>query len=185
MALTPSNMPELGLPAPDFSLPDTSGKLVSLSDFDGKAGLLVAFWCNHCPFVRHINAGFAKFATEYQAKGLAIVAISSNDVATHPDDSPANMRRMAEQSGYVFPYLYDETQNIARAYSAACTPDFFLYDADQRLVYRGCFDGSTPGNDIPVTGSELRAAADALLQGSPIGREQNPSIGCNIKWRAG
>lgn len=176
-------MPELGLPAPGFTLPDTNGKAVSLGDFEGKTGLLVAFWCNHCPYVRHLNAAFASFAAEYQPQGLAVVAISANDVTTHPDDSPDNMRRMAEQSGYVFPYLYDETQETARAYDAACTPDFFLYDADQRLVYRGRFDASTPGNNVPVTGDELRAAADALLAGKPTPGEQNPSIGCNIKWR--
>jgi len=185
MALTSSNMPELGLPAPDFILPDTYGTPVSLSDFDSAAGLLVAFWCNHCPFVRHINAEFANFAAEYQPKGLAVVAISANDVSTHAEDDPVNMRRMAEESGYVFPYLYDETQDIARAFDAACTPDFFLYDADRRLVYRGRFDDATPGNDAPVTGSELRAAADTLLAGLPIESAQNPSIGCNIKWRAG
>jgi peroxiredoxin len=185
MALTPSNMPELGLPAPEFSLPATGGKLVSPDDLAGDAGLLVAFWCNHCPFVRHINEQFASFAAEYQPRGLAIVAISANDVANHPEDSPDNMRRMAEQSGYVFPYLYDETQDVARAYDAACTPDFFLYDAGRRLIYRGRFDAATPGNDIPVTGDELRTAVDALLEGRPVSPEQNPSIGCNIKWRAG
>jgi len=177
-------MPELGLPAPDFTLPDVEGKLISLNDLAGDSGLLVAFWCNHCPFVRHINAEFASFAAEYQAKGLAIVAISANDVSKHPEDSPKNMRLIAEQSGYVFPYLYDETQDVARAYDAACTPDFFLYNADRRLVYRGRFDAATPGNDNPVTGAELRAAADALAEDRPIAREQNPSIGCNIKWRA-
>jgi len=176
-------MPELGLPAPDFDLPDTHGKQVSLSDLGDEPGLLVAFWCNHCPFVKHINEEFASFAAEYQARGLAIVAISANDVATHPGDSPDKMRDMAEQSGYVFPYLYDESQQIARACDAACTPDFFLYNADRRLVYRGRFDASTPGNDVPVSGEELRDAVDALLAGQPIAREQNPSIGCNIKWR--
>ena len=185
MSLTPSNMPELGLPAPEFTLPDTGGKNVALGDLEGDAGLLVAFWSNHCPYVRHINAAFASFAVEYQPKGLAIVAISANDVTTHPEDSPDNMRRIAEQSGFVFPYLYDEKQDVARAYDAACTPDFFLYNADRRLVYRGRFDAATPGNDNTVTGDELRAAVDALLEGRPIAREQNPSIGCNIKWRAG
>jgi peroxiredoxin len=176
-------MPELGFPAHNFTLADMSGKLVSLSDFAGNAALHVAFWCNHCPYVRHINAGFANFAAEYQTRGLAIVAISANDVATHPGDSPDSMRVMAEQSGYVFPYLYDETQDVARAYAAACTPDFFLYDADRRLVYRGSFDAAKPGNDIRVTGDELRAAVDALLAGQPIGGEQSSSIGCSIKWR--
>jgi peroxiredoxin len=183
MALTPSNMPELGISAPDFDLPDTHRNSVMRADFAGQP-LLVAFWCNHCPYVRHINTEFANFAAEYQPKGLGVVAISANDVTTHPDDSPDNMRKMAEQAGYVFPYLYDETQEVAQAYEAACTPDFFLYDADHRLVYRGRFDGSTPGNDVPVTGEELRTAVDALLAGEAILPEQNPSIGCNIKWRA-
>lgn len=175
-------MPELGLPAPDFALPDTNGNLVALGDFAGKP-LLVAFWCNHCPYVKHINSAFASFAAEYQAKGLGIVAISANDVSTHPQDGPDEMHKMAGQSGYVFPYLYDESQAVARAYAAACTPDFFLYDAGHKLVYRGRFDGSTPGNDVPVTGAELRTAVDALLAGEAIAPEQNPSIGCNIKWR--
>jgi peroxiredoxin len=175
-------MPELGLPAPDFALSDTNGRLVSLADFAGQP-LLVAFWCNHCPYVKHINSAFASFAAEYQAKGLSIVAISANDVTTHPQDGPDEMKQMAEQSGYVFPYLYDESQSVAKAYEAACTPDFFLYDASHKLVYRGRFDGSTPGNDVAVTGAELRAATDALLAGEAIAPEQNPSIGCNIKWR--
>lgn len=175
-------MPQLGLAAPDFELPDTTSNPVALRDFEGKP-LLVAFWCNHCPFVKHINQEFASFAAEYQPKGLAIVAISANDVSTHPEDSPDNMRLLAEQSGYVFPYLYDESQSVAQAYEAACTPDFFLYDASHKLVYRGRFDASTPSNDVPVTGNDMRAAVDALLNGEPIAPEQNPSIGCNVKWR--
>ena len=183
MALTPSNMPALGLPAPEFTLPDTQGNHVSLADFAGSP-LLVAFWCNHCPFVKHINSAFADFAAEYQPQGLSIVAISANDVTTHPEDSPEKMGALAKQSGYVFPYLYDESQGVARAYEAACTPDFFLYNDAHQLVYRGRFDGSTPGNDVPVTGAELRAAADTLLAGKAPAAEQNPSIGCNIKWRS-
>lgn len=182
MALTPSSMPDLGLPAPDFSLPDTQGNTVSRKDFAGKP-LLVAFWCNHCPYVLHINNAFTSFAAEYGAKGLSIVAISANDITTHPQDSPDKMKIMAEESGYTFPYLYDASQTVAKAYDAACTPDFFLYDADHKLVYRGRFDASRPGNDIALTGDELRAAADALLAGETVSNEQQPSMGCNIKWR--
>ncbi|MGI9291679.1 MAG: thioredoxin family protein, partial [Gammaproteobacteria bacterium] len=166
MALTPSTMPELGSPAPDFALPDTAGNTVSLNNFADKP-LLVAFWCNHCPYVLHINDAFVAFAREYQAKGLEIVAISANDVENYPQDAPDKMKVMAEQSGYTFPYLYDETQAIARAYAAACTPDFFMYDRNHQLVYCGRFDEARPGNDSAVTGSELRAAADALLADEP------------------
>ena len=183
MALTPSNMPELGLPAPDFRLPDPQGRQVALADFADSPALLVAFWCNHCPFVKHLQHGFAAFAHEYRDRGLAVVAISANDVATHPEDSPARMQAVAEEFGYCFPYLYDESQATARAYAAACTPDFFLYDGQRHLVYRGQFDDSRPSNDVPVTGADLRAAVDALLAGDPVTAEQKPSIGCNIKWR--
>ncbi len=141
--------------------------------------------CNHCPFVKHIRQGLIQFARDYQAKGLAIVAINANDVANHPEDSPAKMAEDAKTFGYPFPYLYDESQATAQAYHAACTPDFFLFDADRKLVYRGQFDGSRPGNNVPVTGNDLRAAADAVLAGQPVSPEQNPSIGCNIKWKAG
>ena len=184
MALTPSTMPELGLPAPAFSLPDTGGRSVQLEDFAAQPALLVAFWCNHCPYVKHIRAGFVEFVREYQPRGLAVVAISANDVTTHPADSPDAMRAEARQHGFGFPYLYDESQDVARAYDAACTPDFFLYDDDRRLVYRGQFDGSRPGNDVAVTGADLRRAVDAVLAGQDVPGEQTPSIGCNIKWKS-
>lgn len=175
----------LGTAAPDFSLPDTENGLVSLSDFAAAPGMLVMFLCNHCPFVKHIREGLARFAAEYQAKGLAVVAISSNDVEAFPDDNLEMMRLEAQEAGYTFPYLYDESQAVAKAYRAACTPDFFLFDAVNVLVYRGQFDSSRPGNDVPVTGADLAAAADALLQGRPVAQEQKPSIGCNIKWKRG
>jgi len=185
MAETPSTMAALGTLAPDFRLPDTNGKLVSLSDFAKAPALLVVFMCNHCPFVKHIHAGLAQFARDYQPRGLAMVGINSNDVASYPDDSPAKMAEEVKASGYTFPYLYDETQTVAKAYHAACTPDFFLYDRDRRLVYRGQFDDSRPSNGRPVTGFDLRAAVDAVLAGRPVPAEQRPSIGCNIKWKAG
>jgi peroxiredoxin len=184
MAETPSTMVRLGTPAPDFRLPDTDGTLVSRDDFKDTASLLVMFICNHCPFVKHIRAGLAQFGRDYQGRGLAIVAISSNDAATYPADNPANMAKEKRAAGYVFPYLYDETQRVAKAYRAACTPDFFLYDRDRRLVYRGQFDDSRPGNGRSVSGTDLRAAVDALLAGQPVPAQQKPSIGCNIKWKA-
>ena len=183
MALTPSTMPKLGIPAPSFALPDTDGNIVSLDDFSETSALLVAFWCNHCPYVQHIREKFVEVAGEYQQKNVGIVAISSNDVTTHPQDGPDAMRADAEEFGYTFPYLYDATQDIARAYEAACTPDFFLYDSGLKLAYRGRFDAATPGNDIAVTGDELSAALDTVLLGKLPGSEQMPSIGCNIKWR--
>ena len=185
MARTPSTMPELGLPAPDFSLPDPSGRIYSLQDFKDAKALLVVFMCNHCPFVIHLREALAAFATEYQAKGLAMVGINANDATSHPDDSPALMAEEIRRAGYTFPYLFDETQQTAMAYQAACTPDFFLYDGDRKLVYRGQFDGSRPGNDVPVSGADLRAAVDALLAGQAIAEQQTPSLGCNIKWRPG
>lgn len=175
----------LGAKAPDFALPDTEGRIVRLSDFDGAPALLVIFLCNHCPYVKHIADTLAKFAKEYQEKGVAIVAINSNDVQSYPDDSPEKMREEVKLRGYTFPYLYDETQEVAKAYRAACTPDFFLFDKDRRLVYRGQFDDSRPGNGIPVTGKDLRAALDALLAGKPVSPDQKPSLGCNIKWKPG
>ena len=183
MALVPSTMPELGIPAPSFSLPDTNGKLVSLDDFAGAPALLVVFWCSHCPYVRHIREAFVSFAQEYQAKQAAIVAISSNDTVSHPQDGPEAMRADVEEFGYTFPYLHDDSQDVARDYQAACTPDFFLYDADRLLAYRGRFDAATPGNDVPVTGNDLRAAMDTVLAGQQPKAEQMPGIGCNIKWR--
>jgi peroxiredoxin len=175
----------LGAGAPEFSLPDTDGRLVTLAQARGPQGLVVAFICNHCPFVQHIREGFAAFGRDYAARGLGLVAINSNDVATHPDDSPAQMKEERSRQGYVFPYLYDETQAVAQAYRAACTPDFFLFDDALRLVYRGQFDDSRPGNGLPVTGADLRAASDAVLAGQPVAGAQKPSIGCNIKWKAG
>lgn len=182
MVKTASTMLPLGTKAPEFSLRNVDGSTVSLSDFEGKGGLLVIFMCNHCPFVVHLREALAAFGSEYQEKGLAVVGISSNDVATHPDDSPEKMVEEAKSAGYAFPYLYDETQAIAKSYRAACTPDFFLFDKDQSLVYRGQFDDSRPDSGIPVTGADLRAACDAVLAGDAVTDEQKPSIGCNIKW---
>jgi peroxiredoxin len=185
MARTPSTMLALGTPAPRFELPDFDGRGHALADFAGSPALLVVFTCEHCPFARHIRAGFASFAREYLPRGLAIVAINSNDLAAYPQDGPDAMREEARSSGYLFPYLLDEDQSVARGYRAACTPDFFLFDADRRLVYRGQFDDSRPGSDRPVTGADLRRAVDAVLAGRPVEAEQFPSVGCNIKWRPG
>lgn len=185
MVKTASTMLPLGTTAPDFSLPNTDGKIVSLKELKVTKGLLVAFICNHCPFVIHIREQFAKFAREYQAKGIAVVAINSNDAAAYPADAPDKMKSEAEAAGYSFPYLFDETQSAAKAYRAACTPDLFLFDGSKRLVYRGQFDDSRPTNGIAVTGSHLRAACDAVLAGRTIEEGQRPSIGCNIKWRPG
>jgi len=185
MALTPSTMLPLGTAAPDFKLPDTTGKLVALADFANAPALLVAFICNHCPYVKHIRRGLADFAREYQAKGVAIVAINSNDVKNYPDDSPAKMAEEVKLAGYSFPYLYDESQKVARAYQAACTPDFFLFDRARKLVYRGQMDDSRPSSGTPVTGADLRAALDAVLASKPVAAHQVPSMGCNIKWKPG
>jgi peroxiredoxin len=176
----------LGTTAPNFSLTNAvDGRAVSLKDFADKKGLLVIFMCNHCPFVIHLRSDLAKFAKEYQAKGLGVVGISSNDVKDYPQDGPGKMKDEAQAAGYTFPYLFDETQDVAKAYSAACTPDFFLFDQDQKLVYRGQFDDSRPQSGIPITGKDLRAACDAVLSGKKVAEIQKPSIGCNIKWRAG
>lgn len=186
MARTPSTMLPLGTPAPAFSLPDSrTGTTVSLEDSAGAAGLLVMFICNHCPFVQHVRGQLADLGRDYADRGLAIVAINSNDATTHPEDGPAAMKREAASHGYTFPYLFDESQEVARAYHAACTPDFFLFDAARRLAYRGQLDGSRPGNGVPVTGTDLRAAIDAVLAGTAPSDDQKPSIGCNIKWRRG
>ena len=185
MALTPSTMLPLGTAAPDFKLPDTNGKTVSLADFKDKPALLVIFMCNHCPYVKHIRAGLAQLARDYLPRGAAIVGINANDVANHPDDSPAKMAQEVKSAGYVFPYLYDESQAVAKAYRAACTPDIFLFDKNRKLVYRGQFDDSRPGNGIPSTGKDLRAALDAVLTGKPVPADQKASIGCNIKWKSG
>lgn len=185
MARTPSTMLPLGTSAPAFSLPNVDGKTVSLGDFKDASALLVMFICNHCPFVKHVADELAKLGRDYQAQGAAIVAISSNDVANHPDDSPAKMQEEARTRGYAFPYLYDESQAVAKAYHAACTPDFFLFDKQQKLVYRGQLDDSRPQSGLPVTGRDLRHALDAVLAGKPVNPEQRASLGCNIKWKAG
>ena len=185
MAKTASTMLALGTVAPDFVLPDTDGRRVGLDDFADAPGYLVLFICNHCPFVHHIRAELAHSVKRYQGMGLAVVAINSNDAQAYPADSPELMAREGAEFGYTFPYLVDEDQSVAKAYRAACTPDFYLFDSDRRLVYRGQFDGSRPGNDVPVTGADLGAAVEALLKGEPVSSEQRPSIGCNIKWTAG
>ena len=185
MSLTPSTMLELGTHAPEFCLPDTQGKQVCRDDFTNASVLLIVFMCNHCPYVKHIADALAAFAKEFQDQGMAMVAISSNDAGNYPADGPDQMRQESLSRGYIFPYLYDESQAVAKAYRAACTPDLFLFDGAQKLVYRGQFDDSRPGNDIPVTGQDLRVAVQAVLAGQTISGEQKPSIGCNIKWRPG
>ena len=182
MALTPSTMLPLGTTAPDFSLPDTNGKTFSLADLKDSPALLVIFMCNHCPYVKHIRAGLAQLARDYLPKRVAIVGINSNAAANYPEDSPARMKEEVKSAGYIFPYLYDETQAVAKAYRAACTPDIYLFDKNRKLVYRGQLDDSRPGNGIPVTGKDLRAALDAVLAGKPIPPNQKAGIGCNIKW---
>jgi peroxiredoxin len=185
MVKTASTMLPLGTPAPPFALVNVDGKTVSLTDFDGAPALLVMFICNHCPFVMHVSAELAQLAAEYQRRGVAVIGINSNDVARYPQDSPEQMVHEVERRGYSFPYLYDETQEVAQAYRASCTPDFFLMDGERRLVYRGQLDDSRPDSEIPVTGNDLRAALDAVLAGQPILADQKPSMGCNIKWKVG
>ncbi|MEM6331178.1 MAG: thioredoxin family protein [Planctomycetota bacterium] len=185
MARTPSTMLPLGTTAPDFNLPSTGGGMVSLASLGGSPGLLVVFMCNHCPFVIHLADALAAFAEEYTGKGLSVVGISSNDVGGYPQDSPEKMAEEAKARGYVFPYLYDETQEVAKAYRAACTPDFFLFDKQRELFYRGQFDSTRPDSGQAPTGSDLRAACEALLAGEAPPEDQTPSLGCNIKWRAG
>jgi thiol-disulfide isomerase/thioredoxin len=186
MAATESTMLGLGTPAPAFELPDTvSGKTVNLDTFAGRKGLLVMFICPHCPYVKHIHQGLASLAKDYTGSDLGMVAISSNDASQYPDDGPDGLRQMAHNLGFGFPYCYDETQDAAKAYSAACTPDFFLFGPDRTLVYRGQFDDSRPSNPIPVTGTDLRAAIDAVLAGREVPAKQKPSIGCSIKWKPG
>ena len=182
MAATPSMMSTLGTAAPDFALPATDGKVVKRTDFAGKP-LLVMFICNHCPYVKHLRQHLAGLGKEYQQKGLAIVAINSNDAVNYPEDSFAKMADEVRLTGYTFPYLYDETQQVAKEYQAACTPDFFLYDQNHKLVYRGQYDGSRPDSGKPITGADLKAALDAVLAGKPVPGDQKPSIGCNIKWK--
>jgi peroxiredoxin len=186
MAATPSNMIPLGTPAPDFSLPNVAtGGTTSLKDFADNPALLVMFICNHCPFVKHVQQELVNLAQEFRGKGLGIVAISSNDAERYPDDSPAKMKEEAQRAGYVFPYLFDASQSVAKAYKAACTPDFYLFDKDRKLAYRGQLDDSRPKNGLPVTGKDLRAAIEAVLAGEPVSEQQMPSIGCNIKWKPG
>ncbi len=185
MTLTPSTMLPLGTSAPDFTLPDTTGQQVSLDDFKDKRALLVMFICNHCPYVRHVKGELVALARAYQEKDVGVVAINSNDVANYPDDSPERMQEEVKQTGYPFPYLFDETQEVAKAYKAACTPDFYVFDQERKLVYRGQLDDSRPDSGTPVSGADLRAALDALLAGAPIEQDQKPSVGCNIKWRQG
>jgi len=185
MSLTPSTMLELGTTTPAFQLPDLDGHLISDRDFQNAAALLVAFICPHCPYVKHVRQELARFAQEYQARGLAVVAINSNDTRQVPEDGPAGMKSEAVSAGYTFPYLFDESQQVAKAFRAACTPDFFLFDRRHRLAYRGQFDGSRPSTATPVTGADLRAAADLVLAGLAVPAEQKPSIGCNVKWKPG
>ena len=185
MAATTSTMVTLGTPAPNFSLPDPEGHIVSLADFKGAPAFLVIFMCNHCPFVKHILSELVELIREYQSKGVTVFGINSNNVTNYPEDRPELMAKLVKEVGITFPYLYDETQEVAKAYNAACTPDFFLFDSQFKLVYRGQMDDSRPGNGLPVTGKDLRDAMDAVLQGKPISTDQRPSIGCNIKWKPG
>ncbi len=185
MVLTASTILPLGATAPSFSLPDTAGNLVALDDHLGAAGLLVVFLCNHCPYVKHVRHELAAIGRDYMPRGITMVGINSNDADSHPDDSFARMAEEVVQAGYPFPYLYDASQEVAKAYHAACTPDIFLFDRDCHLVYRGQLDASRPGNNLPVTGRDLRQALEALLAGRPIDAAQRPSMGCNIKWKPG
>lgn len=185
MAETKSTMLALGTEAPAFDLPEPNGNRVTLDSFAGADGLVVAFICNHCPYVKLIREGLAAYANDYAKRNVAMVAINSNDADTHPGDAPDRMQEEAERFGYSFPYVYDESQQVAKAYRAACTPEFYLFDADLKLVYRGRFDAATPGNGVAVSGSELRAATDAMLAGQAPDADQKPGIGCNIKWRPG
>ena len=185
MAATESNMMPLGTKAPDFNLPDTiSGTNKTLKALKSDKATVIMFICNHCPFVKHVQIGLVKLANDYIPEGVSFVAINSNDVKNYPDDSPERMKEVAKQFGYPFPYLYDESQDIARAYGAACTPDFYIFDKDLKCVYRGQMDDSRPSNEIPVTGNDIRAALDAILAGNPVSEDQKPSIGCNIKWKS-
>lgn len=184
MARTPSNMLPLGTTAPDFSLFDpVTGEMVSLQHLKSPVATLIMFICNHCPFVQHIKDELAKLGADYTPRGISIIAINSNDVANYPEDSPEQMKIVARQWGFNFPYLFDETQSVAKAYDAACTPDFYLFDGNVKCIYRGQLDDSRPGNNVPVTGRDIRAALDALLAGQPISTLQKPSLGCNIKWK--
>jgi len=185
MVMTASTMLPLGMSAPDFNLPDIKGDMVSLADFKESSALLVIFMCNHCPFVKHVLHVMVDLIKGYQAKGVAVVGINSNDVAKFPEDSPEKMAKVSKKAGFTFPYLFDESQKVAKAYRAACTPDFFLFDKERKLVYRGQMDDSRPGSEIPVTGVDLIRAMDAVLAGRNISSDQKPSMGCNIKWKKG
>ena len=185
MVRTPSTMLPLGTEAEDFSLTNIDGRTLSFADVAGERGTVLMFICNHCPFVKHVANELAAIGYEYMPKGVGMVAINSNDVVSHPADSPEQMIHESEQRGYSFPYLFDETQEVAKAYGAACTPDFYLFDGNHKLVYRGQLDGSRPDSGVPVTGEDLRKAIDALLESRPLPQPQHPSIGCNIKWRPG
>ncbi len=185
MVRTLSTMLPLGTSAPEFSLPDARGEMVSLDAAAGSNAILVMFICNHCPYVKHVAGEIARLARDYQAKGVAVFGINSNDAETYPDDGPDAMKREIEARGYTFPYLSDETQAVAKAYRAACTPDFFVFDRDRALVYRGQLDAARPSNDQPNDGRDLRAALDAVLAGTPVSDDQRPSMGCNIKWKPG
>jgi thiol-disulfide isomerase/thioredoxin len=185
MALTPSADLPLGTPAPGFRLPDPSGRLVALEDFADAPALAVMFLCNHCPYVKHVADGVARFAKDYAGRGLACVAINPNDAGRYPDDAPPQMAEEARRRGYEFPYLVDAGQEVAKAYRAACTPEFYLFDRARGLAYHGQFDGARPANRVPVTGADLRAAADAVLAGRPLAGRQSPSVGCSIKWKPG
>ena len=178
-------MVSLGTQAPDFELPDPDNKVLSRDDLKGDKGLLVIFMCNHCPFVKHVAGELANIGRQYTDKGIGVVGINSNDISNYPDDAPPEMNKFADQYGITFPYLFDESQQVAKSYSAACTPDFFLFDAAGKLVYRGQLDNSRPGNEVPVTGSDLREAMDALCEDREISADQKPAIGCNIKWKKG
>jgi len=184
MVETPSSMVPLGITAPDFSLPDTvSGKMMSLDELKSDQATVLMFICNHCPFVKHVQAQLVELANDYGPKGVSFIAINSNNVNSYPEDSPDNMKKVAERLGYGFPYLYDETQDVAKAYKAACTPDFYIFNGELALVYRGQLDDSRPGSRIPVNGEDMRAALDNILAGEPVSPQQRPSVGCNIKWK--
>ena len=186
MAATPSTMLPLGTQIPAFSLPNSvDGRMVSPEDYKGAVALVVMFICNHCPFVKHVMKELGALAGDYAPKRVGFIAINANDVAAYPDDAPDRMKELAQAEGWSFPFLYDETQEVAKAFQAACTPDFYVFGAEQRLIYRGQLDDSRPGNDVPVTGRDIRAALDAVLAGKEVPKDQNPSIGCNIKWRMG
>jgi len=184
MAVTPSNMLPLGTTAPDFKLLDTvSGETKQLNDLKSEVATVVMFICNHCPYVKHVREELVELTNKYTAQNISFIAISSNDADNYPDDGPEQMKQEATQFGFSFPYLYDETQEIAKSYQAACTPDFYVFDGNLGCVYRGRLDGATPGNDVPVTGKDLRSALDAVISGKPVSPDQQPSVGCNIKWK--